>query len=400
VLRAKWDGESAPSIEVPLGDFFGVGNALEADVDTLPIRVAGDGRARTSFWPMPFTTAAEIRLRNDSARPARLVFWQVDWVECTPPNPRTLHAHFRTSSREPTLRQHKVLEVAGRGVYVGTVLSIWSGEEGWPGEGDDKFFLDGAQTPTLQGTGLESYFDDGWGFRVGQGPFGGVTVHEGIGAGARTSAVRWHLLDPIAFEKSLVVTFEKTGYAVREGTWRVVHDRTDAFSSVAFWYQEEPHGSLTILPTQSERLPFYEVRIEPEDKSVLESMTVPEEAPKPTRLDGYFWAYGAEAVFAPRKLEEAKLSFPFDVPGPHDYDFYVRLTRGPDAGAWQVYLDGDPLGAPMDLFAPRALLREQLLGRRHLGPGGHTLELRGTGKNLESTGFALGFDSFMARWYP
>src|SRR6185295_12409845 len=98
VLRAKWDGESVPSIEVPIGDFFGVGNALEADVNTLPVRVAGDGRARTSFWPMPFQQSAEIMLRNDSSRTARLVFWQVDWVECVPTSTRTLHAHFRTSS--------------------------------------------------------------------------------------------------------------------------------------------------------------------------------------------------------------------------------------------------------------------------------------------------------------
>ncbi len=401
VLRARWDGESAPSIEVPIGDFFGVGHGLEADVDSLPVRVAGDGRARSSFWPMPFNESADVTLRNDSGRPA-LVFWTIDWTELAAKGAglRTLHAHFRASARDRQLRQHKVAEIQGKGHYVGTVLSIWSGEEGWPGEGDDRFFIDGATTPALVGTGVEGYFDDAWGLRVGTGPFGGVTVWEGTGAGARSTMCRWHVVDPIAFEKGLAVTFERVGYAIRNKVEQLVNDRNDAFSSVAFWYQEEPHGLLTVLPPQNERLPFFEVRVEPEEKEILGSLVVPEGAPAPTRVDGPFLAYGAEVAFAPRRIEDGLLALPFDVPGPREYDLYLRLTRGPDRGVWQAWLDGEPIGAPIDLHAPRALLREQLLGRRHLTPTGHTLELRCTGKNLESTGFSLGIDSFMARWYP
>jgi hypothetical protein len=154
-----------------------------------------------------------------------------------------------------------------------------------------------------------------------------------------------------------------------------------------------------VLPTQNERLPFYELRIEPEEREVLEAAVVPEGAPRPARVEGPFWAYRAQVTFAPRKLEEGRLQIPFDVPGPRDCDLYVRVTRGPDAGAWQVLVDGEPIGAPMDLHSPRPLLREQLLGRRHLVPGGHQLELRLIGRSLESTGFSLGLDSFMARWY-
>jgi len=402
VLRARWDGERVPSIEVPIGDFFGAGHSLEADVDTLPVRVAGDGRGRTSYWPMPFNESAEISLRSDSGRPARLVFWQIDWTELPHKQPdlRTFHALFRASEREPTLRQHRVAEILGRGHYVGTVLSIWSGEEGWPGEGDDRFFLDGEQVPSLVGIGLEGYFDDAWGFRAGTGPFGGVTVWEGSGAGARTTAVRWHVLDPVPFEKGLAVAFERAGYAERDGVMKLARDRNDAFSSVAFWYQEEPHGPMAILPPQHERLPFFEVRVEPEEQELFDSIEVAEGAPPPERRSGAFWAYGGQVAFAPRRREEGRLSFAFDVPRPRDYDLYVRLTRGPDAGAWQVSIDDEPIGAPMDLHAPRALLREQLLGRRRLLPGGHVVELRCTGRNLESTGFGLGLDSFMARWYP
>jgi hypothetical protein len=403
VLRAKWDGEATPSIEVPIGDFFGVGHGLEAEVNTLPVRVAGDGRARSSFWPMPFNQSADITLRNDSSRPARLVFWQVDWAELGEKSAgmRTLHAHFRASAREKTLRQHRVAEiVGGPGHYVGTVLSIWSGEEGWPGEGDDRFFLDGETTPTLVGTGLEGYFDDAWGLRVGTGPYGGVTVYEGTGAGARLTACRWHIVDPIPFEKGLSLTFERAGWAKRDGAWKLAKDRDDAFSSVAFWYQVEPHGPLSILPPQNERLPFFEVRIEPEDKETLKALVFPDEVPPPTRVEGPFLAYGAQIVFAPRKVEEGRLAFPFDVPGPRDYDLYVRLTKGPDSGVWQLLVDGEPISAPIDLYSPRPIAKELLLGRRNLKPTGHSVEFRCTGKNLESTGFALGVDSFMARYYP
>jgi hypothetical protein len=227
-----------------------------------------------------------------------------------------------------------------------------------------------------------------------------VTVFEGTGAGARSTACRWHINDPIPFEKSLAVTFERAGWAKRDDAWRLAKDRKDAYSSVAFWYQDEPHGPLTVLPPQNERLPFYEVRIEPEEKRALDSIVVPEGAPKPEREEGSLLAYGAEVSFAPHKLDEAKLGLPFDVPAPCEYDVYVRVTRGPDRGAWQVFLDEEPIGAPMDLYAPRAITREQLLGRKHLKPGGHWLELRCTGKNLESTGLSLGLDSVMLRWYP
>ncbi len=402
VLRARWDGETNPSVEAPIGDFFAVGNAQEAPVDTLPVRVAGDGRARSSWWPMPFNKGAEISIRNDSSRPARLVFWQVDYVETDAPCPnlRTFHAQFRATPRQGALRQHRVAEILGRGHYVGTVLSIWSGEEGWPGEGDDRFFVDLSETASFIGSGFESAFDDAWGFRVDTGPFGGVTCFEGTGSGARTTACRWHVLDPVPFEKGLGVTFERLGYARRNGEWALLGDRRDAWSSVAFWYQEEPHAIFSALPSPQERLPFAELRLEPEEEELLELLQVPDEAPTPTVESGPFWAYGAQVRLVPTRLDQAVLQLPFELSNARDYDLYLRLTRTPDGGCWQAFVDGAAVGAPIDLFSPRTLLREPLLGTVHLERGPHVLELRATGKNLESTGLALGLDSVMIRWYP
>lgn len=401
LLRARWDGETAPSIDVPIGDFFAVGNAMEAPVDTLPVRVAGDGRGRACYWPMPFNESAEISLRNDSGRPARLVYWQVDWSDAPKCEQlRTFHAAFRSTPRNGQLRQHKVAEIVGPGHYVGTVLSLWSGEAGWPGEGDERFFIDGDETPTMTGVGFEAAFDDAWGFRKGTGPFGGVTAWEGTGSGARTTACRWLLADPVPFTRGLAVTFERMGYAERNQATKVVGDRHDAWSSVAFWYQTEPHVIFPAMPNQQERLPFAEIRLEPEEKELFEQLEVPDDAPPPTVQAGPFWAYGRQIRFDPIDRDHARLSIPFHVGDARRYDFYLRLTRGPDAGCWEARIDGEPLGAPIDLFAPQPLLREPLIGSRELAVGAHLLELRCTGKHLESTGLALGLDSVMLRWYP
>ena len=402
VLRAKWDGETVPSIEVPVGDFFGVGFGLDGSVDTLPVRVAADGRARSCWWPMPFARSADVTIRNDSPRPIRMLQWAVDWNEAgCPAGVRTFHAHFRASSREIEAHDHRVLDVRGRGHYVGTVLSIWSGEEGWPGEGDDRFFVDGDITPTLQGTGLEDYFGDNWSFHLGTGPYGGVTYYEGTGPGARSSACRWHLLDPIPFEKALVVTFQRSGWVHRHDEWLLASDRRDAFSSVAFWYQEEPHGALTVLPPPSERLPFMEIPYEPEEKGIFKTLRTAEGALPPVVQSGNFWAYGGQVLFTPQDRDKAHLYLPFDVPSVHDYDLYVRLSRSPDGGCWQPYVDGSPAGQPIDLYsAPAGTSCEAVLGRFRMKPGSHELELRGAGKNVASSGIALGFDSFMVRWYP
>lgn len=402
VLRAKWDGETVPSIEVPIGDFFGVGFGLDGSVETLPVRVTADGRARSCWWPMPFAKSADVTIRNDSQRPIRMLQWAVDWNETPcPPNVRTFHAHFRVSDRSIEAHDHRVLDVKGRGHYVGTVLSVWSAEEGWPGEGDDRFYVDGDSTPTLQGTGLEDYFNDNWSFHLGTGPYGGVTYYDGTGAGARSCACRWHLLDPIPFEKSLVVSFQRAGWVHRHDEWSVVSSRRDAFSSVAFWYQEEPHGSLSILPPPTERLPFMELRYEPEEDRFFKTIRVPEGAMPPVVQAGNFWAYGGQVQFTPQDRDKAHLYFPFDVPSVHDYDLYVRCTRSPDGGCWQGYVDGSPAGPPIDLYsAPAGSSCEVLLGHFRMKPGAHELELRGNGRNVASNGYALGFDSFMVRWYP
>ena len=134
---------------------------------------------------------------------------------------------------------YEVLDVHGRGHYVGTVLSVVQAEAGWFGEGDDFFFVDGEKKPSIEGTGTEDYFNDAWGLRVDTGPYSGASVAEGTGLGSRMTAYRWHLADPIPFSKSLRFVFEHNGWTFHpDGSVKsAAGERTDLMSSVAYWYR-------------------------------------------------------------------------------------------------------------------------------------------------------------------
>lgn len=399
VLRAFWDGELQPSVEVPVGDFFAVGHALERDVDSSPVQVVGDGRSRHCYWPMPFDRSARLMIRNDSQFPVRVLLYHVDW--CTQDQPRgeelrTFHACYRQTLPRENVREHVVADIRGRGHYVGTSLALVSGEDGWPGEGDDRFLIDGDPAPLLSGTGTEDYFGDAFGWREFQRPSFGVVVHEGSSAGARSSAYRWHLADPMVFSRSLQMTFEKLGVAKRDGRWSLATNRADAFASVAFWYQSEPHHAFAPLPAPAERLPFFERRIELEN--VLGELQVVRGAPRPTRQEGRFWSMGAQVFLAAATVETARLSVPFRVDEAGEFDLLIRLTAAPDHGLYQVQVDGEARREPIDLFRERTMMEEIFLGRMALAAGEHRLEFLALGKNPRSSGYHLGVDSIMLRW--
>lgn len=143
-----------------------------------------------------------------------------------------------------------MLKVEGRGHYVGTVLSVVQGEAGWFGEGDDFFYVDGEAKPSLEGTGTEDYFNDAWSLHVSDGLYTGVPVAEGTGLGARMSAYRWHLGDPIPFTKSLRFDLEHKGWTFNpDGSVKSAFgERTDLLSSVAFWYQQGIAQGLPVAP--------------------------------------------------------------------------------------------------------------------------------------------------------
>ena len=159
-------------------------------------------------------------------------------------------------------RNYLLADIQGRGHYVGTIQSVYMMSAGWYGEGDDFFFIDGEAEPSLRGTGTEDYFCDGWGLREQDGPFYGAPLWEGMKAGDRGTAYRFHLTDPVVFTKSLRVEIEHKGsQSFPDGKRSGFIERDDLMSSVAFWYQTEPHKPWPALPPGPERLPFIETNL-------------------------------------------------------------------------------------------------------------------------------------------
>ncbi len=257
VLRFYWDGQDIPSIEVPLGDFFGVGHGLNLPFESFPVDVSSEGRARNCYWFMPFKKSAKVTVTHEGFEEVRAFYYYIDFrkYEELPDDTLYFHAHYRQATPNPEVElggknvkgetNYLLMETEGEGLYVGTVQSVQMNKDGWFGEGDDMFFVDGAETPTMTGTGTEDYFNDAWGFREFDYPFHGVTLWEGFQKGDRGTAYKWHIFDPVAFTKSLRATIEH-GHA---------NNRQDDFYSVAFWYQTLPSQEPPVMPNVMERLP-------------------------------------------------------------------------------------------------------------------------------------------------
>jgi hypothetical protein len=254
-----WDDETSPSVECPFGDFFGVGHGMNVPLESIPVVVAGNGLARNCYWPMPFRKRARITITNEGKEFLPILYFIVDWdkVEALDEDVGYFHAQYRQAFPKPLGSRYVVADIEGRGHYVGTVFNVRQRVGRWFGEGDDFFFIDGETTPSLRGTGTEDYFGSAWGFEVFNGPYFGSPVYEGEPVGARITAYRWHIPDPIHFSNSLRFELEHMGNVLTpSGEWLSRYaDRPDDLSSVAFWYQVEPHKPWDPIPRGYDRLP-------------------------------------------------------------------------------------------------------------------------------------------------
>jgi len=261
VLRIYWDGETSPSVEVPLTDFFAIGHDIFAPVNSLPI-VDNPSSALNSFWPMPFRRHARITITNDSDRDEPLLAYQITYtLDPVPANAAYFHAQYRQGSWA-TQNPYVILDgVRGRGEYVGTVLEVSQTDDVWFGEGEVQMFIDGDTTfPTISGTGLEDYFLFSYGFpQVRSTLYSGVPLKQGVRPedvggtrGAQWTMYRWNIMDPIKFQKDFRITMEGLG-GLKDQTVRGFVKRRDLLRSVAYWYQMEPHAPFPPLPSYAER---------------------------------------------------------------------------------------------------------------------------------------------------
>jgi hypothetical protein len=282
-------------------------------------------------------------------------------------------------------------------------------QPGWFGEGDDLFYVDGETKAGIQGTGTEDYFNDAWSLRVSQGPYWGVPVAEGTGPGARMTAYRWHLRDPIPFNRSLRFDFEHAGWTFSpDGSVRsAFEERADIFSSVAFWYQDGIAHGLPEPPYGSARLPHGNAR-QIEAESLIGDAKVQDGKPEVQRE--VFW--GRDLLFFHANGAGARIELPLDVPEDGFYELVTQAAHAPDYGDYRALLDGAPVDAQADLehepganngggtlirtWGPELYVAEDhLLGWHKLTKGRHVLTFICAGKDTRSMGYNLGIDTFI-----
>ncbi len=250
VLRMYWDGEQAPSVEVPVGDFFAVGfgctekvNSALVCIDQQPGK-AGDpaafGAARNCYFPMPFRRSARVTITNEGRQTSQ------HWFEVNyrtfgrlPDHQGYFHAQYRQATPPPE-GPYTILEAKGHGALVGCVLSVKNNDGGWWGEGDEIAYIDGRHA--MQGTGSEDYFCESYGLRLGCFPYFGVTrLQEPY-----VTAYRWHVPDPVAFHKSI-------RFQIEHGNGNPPFRSGNYYYSVAYWYQNEPHAPFPRLASAEDR---------------------------------------------------------------------------------------------------------------------------------------------------
>lgn len=255
VLRFFWDDEPQPSVEVPLGDFFANVHGLRYNVNSLPVACNPQG-GFNCYWPMPFRKSARVTIENQHWADIRALYYQIDYaLDDVPTSAGYFHAQWR---RAMTSREHPAYTivdgVSGQGHYVGTVLGWTQLSDGWWGEGEVKFFIDGdGEFPTICGTGTEDYFGGAWCFTdTFSTPFLGYPLWtRDPGDVPKHGMYRWHVLDPVRFSRSLRVTVQALGWYAD----RTFQPLTDDISSVAYWYQAEPHARFSTLPGPEARWP-------------------------------------------------------------------------------------------------------------------------------------------------
>jgi hypothetical protein len=415
-LRVYYDGKKTPAVDVPLGDFFAVGHGYERNVDSLPIRDSSYGRARNSYWSMPFRKSCRITVTDEGQRAVTMFYYHVDWQKhpSLPEGVAYFHAYYRQERPAVSKKNYEFLNVKGAGHYVGTVLNVIQAGVGWFGEGDDLFFVDGAAKPQLSGTGTEDYLSDAWDLRVAMGPWSGIPIADGERIGARLSGYRWHVPDPIPFTKSLWAGIEHKGWTYNaDGTARSgFEERPDYFSSVAFWYQKGVNEGLSEPPYGEERLPLGNaIQIAVED-SLADVKTQKGKVTVEREVD-----WGKDLLLFEAEGPGSRIDVPIDVANPGRYEILARIAQAPDYGNYYALLDDKPMNldnrealtSEIPTTGPEILQSylselylavDRPLGWLQLDQGRHTLSFICSSRDARSAGFNLGINDLVLELVP
>jgi Protein of unknown function (DUF2961) len=256
-LRIYWDGNDKPSVEVPVGDFFGLNLSEYFLYESLFLNCAPD-KGLNCYLAMPFHRSARITVTNETDDSIPHFYSNIDYqlVPELPPDALYFHAQYRQAvPNTPVALPNAVnldgkdnyvfVETRGRGHLLGVTLGVIQTAEGWWGEGDDMTFLDNENAPAINGTGAEDYFNGAWGFGTPYGYlYSGAPYQVDVGnIGGRSCMYRWHANNPLTFSHYMKHTIE-------HGT---ANNRADYYYSVAYWYQDKPFTDFPPLPPAAER---------------------------------------------------------------------------------------------------------------------------------------------------
>jgi len=348
VLQIYWDGEKEPSVCVPLGDFFGTAPGVNK-YKSLPLGMTDEGFY--SYWYMPFAESAVVKVTNDGEKTRTIIFSITD-VPLTKPIEMfgRFHAKWHRDTFLPDDPERRaidwtMLKTKGRGRYCGVMLHVWNPRGGWWGEGDEKFFVDGEKFPSTIGTGSEDYFGYAW---CDPTLFTNCYHNQTISMGNRghISVNRWHITDNVPFQKSFEAAIEKY----------YPNSKPTLYAATSYWYQaagqSDPYRVVPVGQRTGYWTPIKVFKV----KGALEgeqSKILAKTAGNAGRQDlfgyGTDWSGDAHLWWTDAKPGDT-LDLAVPVEKTAAYRLKMQLTKAIDYGIVQLYLDGEKLGGPIDLF--------------------------------------------------
>ena len=383
-LQIRWDGQSEPSVWAPLGDFFGTAAGAN-QYRSYPLGLTPDGWWYCN-WYMPFAHQAQVELLNDGNAP-RSVHFELTYAPLTRPIEQLgrFHAKWHRDAFLPSEPSRQIdwpmLKTDGTGRFVGVMLHIWNPRGGWWGEGDEKFFVDGERFPSTFGTGSEDYFGYAWSDAgLFQHAFHNQTHNDGNSRG-HISVNRWHIPDNVPFHRRFEGSIEKY-YS---------NQRPTLYASTVYWYLsaqgKDPYMPVSLdqrvgywVPVQSAKV---KGALEGESLKVL-SKTGGDPQEQDMTGFGDSWSNDAHLWWINAKPgDKLELALPVALAG--KYELRMQLTKAPDYGIVQFYLDGKKLGQPIDLYHSSVVATGAMsFGQQPLTAGEHKLGLEIVGANQKA----------------
>jgi hypothetical protein len=398
LIRMYWDGEDNPSVEVPLGDFFGCGFAYK-HYSTPFLGMTSGGYV--CFFPMPFENNARIEIVNETGQEIPAFYYQVEYQKLEKPISKEVayfHAFWHRNIRTNYDTNYIILNIKGRGHLIGVNLNVQSYEGNLDFlEGDEEIFVDGEKRPSIQGTGTEDYFSGGWYFNKGEyaAPYSGLILKDdSLG---RIAAYRFHVPDPISFKKSIKFTIEHG------------HGNLDIadYSSTAYWYQTEPHQKFPPIPVAGQRIPLRMVtpnRILEAENLKFNMGSIPSKIEIMTDY-GPEWSGSKQLVIESQNKDAFSLILPNLKE--NEYSVNIFYTKGPDYGNFKILMN-DQIAGEINGYHP-ILFPGGTITLKNIKNPGQILNLRFVvdGKDADSKGFKVGLDGislepkrkFIPDWY-